>query len=357
MEPQWTSFGEYLEFLVENGVSPNVASFMGTTTARVNVLGKDNVAPTDKQLVQMQDVVRQAMKEGAIGVASSLIYTPGGFASTEELIALSKAAKEYGGLYASHMRNEGRGIFTALDELIRIAREAEIPAFQKEVSSMQLFKYFSKHTLVTVVAALLLFSLLGLSPHAQAQDPNGFGCSAFPCMNGGTCITVEGGWYCNCAPGYTGSICDLAETCAENEFVFANSCYACAAGTTNAAGDEVGGPDTSCDITYCAENESVTSNACAAGTSNEAGDDASGSDTFCDTITCDVPVSVPENFEAGTCILGSTLDYGQNCSLSCADGFIPVGDLTLSCDGGPFGEPTGDCLPPIILQDGFEAVD
>jgi len=128
IESQWTSFGDHLDFLVENGVSPNVASFMGATTARINVLGKDNVSPTAEQMAQMQDVVRKAMEEGAVGVASSLIYTPAAFASTEELIALSKAAREYGGIYASHMRNEGRGIFTALDELIRIAREADIPA-------------------------------------------------------------------------------------------------------------------------------------------------------------------------------------------------------------------------------------
>jgi N-acyl-D-amino-acid deacylase len=128
MEAQWTTFGEYLDFLVENGVSPNVASFMGTTTARINILGKDNVSPSSEQMLEMQNVVRTAMEEGALGVSSSLIYTPGAFASTEELSELAKAAKEYGGIYASHIRNEGRGIFTALDELISIARNADIPA-------------------------------------------------------------------------------------------------------------------------------------------------------------------------------------------------------------------------------------
>jgi len=126
--PQWTSLGEYLEFLEQKGVSPNVASFVGATTARIHVLGRDDVDPTPGQLLEMQNLVRQGMREGAMGVASSLIYTPASFADTDELIALAKAASEYGGLYASHLRNEGKGIFEALEELITIAREANIRA-------------------------------------------------------------------------------------------------------------------------------------------------------------------------------------------------------------------------------------
>jgi N-acyl-D-amino-acid deacylase len=128
ISPSWTSLGEYLEFLEDRGVSSNVASFIGATTARIHVLGRDDVKASPRQLKEMQALVRDAMQEGAVGVASSLIYTPASFANTEELIALASAASEYGGIYASHMRNEGKGIFEALDELITIAREADIPA-------------------------------------------------------------------------------------------------------------------------------------------------------------------------------------------------------------------------------------
>ena len=128
ISPSWTSLGEYLEFLEDRGVSSNVASFIGATTARIHVLGRDDVKASPRQLEDMQALVRDAMQEGAVGVASSLIYTPASFANTEELIALASAASEYGGIYASHMRNEGKGIFEALDELITIAREADIPA-------------------------------------------------------------------------------------------------------------------------------------------------------------------------------------------------------------------------------------
>lgn len=128
VEPGWTTLGEYLEFLEARGVSPNVASFIGATTPRIHVLGRDDVDPTPEQLAAMQELVREAMREGAVGVASSLIYTPASFAETDELIALASAASEYGGIYASHLRNEGKQIFEALEELLTIAREASIPA-------------------------------------------------------------------------------------------------------------------------------------------------------------------------------------------------------------------------------------
>ena len=128
LSPEWTSLGEYLEFLENKGVAPNVASFIGATTPRIHVLGQDDVDPSPEQMQRMQELVREAMREGAVGVASSLIYTPASFAETEELIALAKAASEYGGIYTSHLRNEGKQIFSALEELLTIAREAEIPA-------------------------------------------------------------------------------------------------------------------------------------------------------------------------------------------------------------------------------------
>ncbi len=124
----WKTLGEYLDFLVMKGVSPNVASFVGATTVRENVVGFDDVAPTPAQLKQMQDLVRQAMREGALGVGSSLIYAPASYAKTDELIALCKAASESGGGYISHMRSEGDRFLEALDELIRISREAKVHA-------------------------------------------------------------------------------------------------------------------------------------------------------------------------------------------------------------------------------------
>ncbi len=124
----WTSLGQYLEFLARRGVSCNVASFMGATTARVSELGYTDRPPTPQELERMKDLVRQAMEEGAMGLSSALIYTPAFYAKTEELIALAKVAAEYDGMYISHLRSEGNDFFGALDELLRIAREANIRA-------------------------------------------------------------------------------------------------------------------------------------------------------------------------------------------------------------------------------------
>lgn len=124
----WTTLGEYLEFLVKKGVSPNVASFIGATTARSHEIGFEDRAPTPEELKRMQELVRRAMREGALGVGSSLIYAPASYAKTDELIALAKAASEFDGAYISHLRSEGDRFLEALDELIRIAREANVPA-------------------------------------------------------------------------------------------------------------------------------------------------------------------------------------------------------------------------------------
>ncbi len=125
---KWTTLGGFLEYLTEKGVTPNVASFVGATTIRINVLGRENRAPTSGELNRMQDLVRQAMQEGALGVGSSLIYAPAFFADTDELIALSKAAAEYDGMYISHIRSEGDNLLEATDELFTIAVEAGIDA-------------------------------------------------------------------------------------------------------------------------------------------------------------------------------------------------------------------------------------
>jgi N-acyl-D-amino-acid deacylase len=118
----WTSLGEYLDFLQHKGVSPNVASFVGATTVREYVLGNANRAPDAAELARMQDLVRDAMREGALGVGSSLIYAPAAYAKTDELTALVRAAAESGGGYISHMRSEGDRLLESLDELVGIAR-------------------------------------------------------------------------------------------------------------------------------------------------------------------------------------------------------------------------------------------
>ena len=125
---EWTTLGDYLEHLEGKGVSPNIASFVGATTLRVHEVGYEDRPPTADELDRMRGLVRQAMEEGAIGIGSSLIYSPGFYAQTDELIELTKVAAEYGGLYISHMRSEGNALLEALDELLRIARESGIRA-------------------------------------------------------------------------------------------------------------------------------------------------------------------------------------------------------------------------------------
>src|SRR5262245_21986021 len=124
----WTTLGEYLEYLQKKGIATNVASFVGATTVRVHELGYANRPPTREELDRMRGLVRQAMEEGALGVGSSLIYAPAFYAKTDELIALAQEASNYGGSYISHMRSEGNQLLEAVDELIRISREAGVPA-------------------------------------------------------------------------------------------------------------------------------------------------------------------------------------------------------------------------------------
>jgi N-acyl-D-amino-acid deacylase len=124
----WSTLGEYLEGLERKGISPNVASFVGATTVRIHEVGYADRAPTPDELSRMKELVRQAMREGALGVGSSLIYAPAFYAKTPELIELAKAAGEFGGMYISHMRSEGARLLEAIDELIQIAREAKVPA-------------------------------------------------------------------------------------------------------------------------------------------------------------------------------------------------------------------------------------
>ena len=127
-EITWTTLGEYLQFLEDKGISTNVASFIGATTLRVNAVGYENRAPNVEELELMKDLVHQGMKEGAMGIGSSLIYAPAFYSSTEELIEICKVAADYGGMYISHMRSEGNKLLESVDELLTIANEAGIPA-------------------------------------------------------------------------------------------------------------------------------------------------------------------------------------------------------------------------------------
>jgi N-acyl-D-amino-acid deacylase len=124
----WTSLSEYLKNLERRGISTNVASFIGATTIREYVIGLEDKKPTAQQLDEMRALVRQEMEAGALGIGSSLIYAPAFYASTAELIELCKVAAQYRGKYISHMRSEGNRLIEAVQELIRISREAKIPA-------------------------------------------------------------------------------------------------------------------------------------------------------------------------------------------------------------------------------------
>jgi N-acyl-D-amino-acid deacylase len=127
-EIKWNTLAEYLQYLEKRGVSCNVASYVGATTIRANVIGFDDRAPTPQELDQMRELVRKEMEAGALGIGTSLIYPPAFYAKTEELIELCKVAAKYKGKYISHMRSEGNQLFEAFDELVRISREANIPA-------------------------------------------------------------------------------------------------------------------------------------------------------------------------------------------------------------------------------------
>jgi len=125
---EWTSLAEYLTYLEKRGIAQNVASFIGATTIREYVIGLEDKPPTPAQLEQMRELVRQEMEAGALGIGSSLIYSPAFYAKTEELIEMCKVAAKYKGKYISHMRSEGNRLIEAVQELIRISREAGLPA-------------------------------------------------------------------------------------------------------------------------------------------------------------------------------------------------------------------------------------
>jgi N-acyl-D-amino-acid deacylase len=125
---RWTTLGQYLEYLQRKGVTPNVASFVGATTVRRHEVGEKDLDPTPAQLNRMRALVRQAMKEGAMGVGSSLIYAPASYAETPELVAITTEAAKCGGMYISHMRSEANKLLEAIDELVAISRQSGAPA-------------------------------------------------------------------------------------------------------------------------------------------------------------------------------------------------------------------------------------
>ena len=127
-EIKWNTLAEYLTYMERRGVAPNIASFLGATTIREYVIGLEDKTPTPEQLEEMRQLVRRGMEDGALGIGTSLIYPPAFYAKTEELIELCKVAAKYQGKYISHMRSEGNKLLEAIDELIRISREAKIPA-------------------------------------------------------------------------------------------------------------------------------------------------------------------------------------------------------------------------------------
>jgi N-acyl-D-amino-acid deacylase len=127
-EIKWNTLSEYLRYLERRGVSCNVASFVGATTIRDHVIGLEDKQPTPEQLEQMRELVRVEMEAGALGIGTSLIYPPAFYATTEELIELCKVAAKYQGKYISHIRSEGNRLLEAIDELLRISKEADIPA-------------------------------------------------------------------------------------------------------------------------------------------------------------------------------------------------------------------------------------
>ncbi|TRX62654.1 D-aminoacylase [Fulvivirga sp. M361] len=125
---EWTTLGEYLSYLENRGVSTNVTSFVGNGTLRQHVIGYEDRVATDAEIEQMKELLAASMKEGAVGISSSLLYAPSSSASTTELIELAKVASDYDGMYISHIRSEGDELFESIRELITISRKANLPA-------------------------------------------------------------------------------------------------------------------------------------------------------------------------------------------------------------------------------------
>lgn len=168
----WRTLGEYFEHLEKLGVSPNFASFVGATTIRTYVIGDANRKATAQEMEKMKLLVKQAMEEGAMGLGSSLIYAPADFASTEELIELSKVASRYGGMYITHMRSESDRILEAMSETFRIAKEASIPT---EIYHLKINQSWNWHKIDTVIAKIDSAQKAGLKITANMYTYNASG--------------------------------------------------------------------------------------------------------------------------------------------------------------------------------------
>src|SRR5579872_2122211 len=127
INPDWRTFRQYFARLEKQGIGINLASYVGATQVRRMVLGDDNKQPTNDQLEKMKALVGEAMKDGAVGVSTALEYAPAPYAKTDELIALAAEGGKFGGIYATHMRNESDAVLDAIDEAVRIGREAHVP--------------------------------------------------------------------------------------------------------------------------------------------------------------------------------------------------------------------------------------
>lgn len=170
----WSSLGEYFEMLEKKGVSTNFASFVGATSVRNYVLGYENRTPSQSELNQMKELVDSAMKEGAMGLGTSLIYAPADYASTDELIELSKVASTYGGMYITHMRSESDKIYSALNEVFRISMEANIPA---EIYHLKINNTWNWNKIDTVLAKIDSAQRAGLKITANMYTYNASGTS------------------------------------------------------------------------------------------------------------------------------------------------------------------------------------
>ena len=163
------SFGGAMQKLIDKGVALNVASYLGAATVRIQAVGYDNRPATAEEKKQMKQIVAQAMEEGALGIGSSLIYAPGDYANTEELILLSKVAAQYNGRYISHMRSEGEKVLEALEELITIAEEAQVPA---EIYHLKASRKSNWHLLDSVIQRVEAARAKGLKITADMYTYN-----------------------------------------------------------------------------------------------------------------------------------------------------------------------------------------
>jgi N-acyl-D-amino-acid deacylase len=176
---EWSTLGEYLEYLEQKGVSCNIASFVGATTIRVNALGYEDRAPTPEEMDHMRMLVREAMEEGAVGISTSLIYAPAFFAETEELIELCKEVSSYDGLYITHMRSEGEQLLEGIDEVIEIAEKAGI---RSEIYHLKAAGRGNWHKMDLAIAKIDSARLAGLKITADMYNYQAAGTGLYATM-------------------------------------------------------------------------------------------------------------------------------------------------------------------------------